>query len=159
VLLDERWIPARLRNARFFSLAELNGAITTLTADLNPLIMRSFGARRADLFATLDAPALRGLPERPYTFALWKRCPALRMAAQRRTRASCSRAAERGKTPRSPVRDPLDTRFREELRQRLARRIGRCRFHPKLPFRAATPTNRPPPMAAMVVAGRLVAST
>ena len=74
VLLAERWILARLRNARFFSLAELNGAITTLTADLNARIMRGFGASRAELFTTLDAPALRGLPERAYAFAHWKRC-------------------------------------------------------------------------------------
>src|SRR3954447_3352615 len=74
VLLAERWILARLRNARFFSLAELNGAITTLTADLNARIMRGFGASRAELFAALDAPALRGLPERAYAFARWKRC-------------------------------------------------------------------------------------
>src|SRR3954451_18143915 len=74
VLLAERWILARLRHARFFSLAELNGAITTLTADLNARIMRGFGASRAELFAALDAPALRGLPERAYAFARWKRC-------------------------------------------------------------------------------------
>src|SRR3712207_8334070 len=53
VLLAERWILARLRNARFFSLAELDGAITTLTADLNARIMRGFGASRAELFAAL----------------------------------------------------------------------------------------------------------
>jgi transposase len=35
VLVVERWILARLRNRRFFSLAELNQAITELVADLN----------------------------------------------------------------------------------------------------------------------------
>src|SRR5690348_17820861 len=35
VLVVERWILARLRNRRFFSLAELNRAIAELVADLN----------------------------------------------------------------------------------------------------------------------------
>ena len=74
VLLAERWIMARLRHARFFSLAELNAAITVLTAELNARIMRGFGASRAELFASLDEPALRGLRTPPYAFARWRRC-------------------------------------------------------------------------------------
>ena len=62
VLLVERWVLARLRNTRFFSLAELNAAITALTADLNARMMRGYGASRAELFAAVDAPALKPLP-------------------------------------------------------------------------------------------------
>ena len=74
VLLVERWVLARLRNRRFFSLAELNAAVTALTADLNARIMRGYGASRAELFAAVDAPALKPLPAEPYVFAAWKRC-------------------------------------------------------------------------------------
>jgi transposase len=74
VLLVERWVLARLRNRRFFSLAELNLAITDLVTELNARIMKVYGASRAELFATVDAPALRPLPAEPYAFAIWKRC-------------------------------------------------------------------------------------
>lgn len=62
VLLVERWILARLRNRRFFSLVELNAAIAELIADLN---LRPFQKRpgcRRDAFLALDAPALSPLP-------------------------------------------------------------------------------------------------
>ena len=71
--VSQRWIVARLRNRRFFSLAELNAAIRPLLDDLNTRVMRDYGASRSDLFATMDRPALRSLPEVPYVFARWKR--------------------------------------------------------------------------------------
>lgn len=74
VLLAERWILARLRNRRFFSLVELNAAVAELLGDLNARIMRGYGASRAELFAAVDAPALKPLPAEPYAFAVWKRC-------------------------------------------------------------------------------------
>jgi len=74
VLLVERWVMARLRNRRFFSLGELNGAIADLVGELNARVMRAYGASRAELFAQLDAPALKALPGEPYAFATWKRC-------------------------------------------------------------------------------------
>ena len=40
ILVVERWILARLRNQRFFSLAELNAAIAALVTDLNTRPMR-----------------------------------------------------------------------------------------------------------------------
>lgn len=73
VQVSQRWILARLRNRRFFSLAELNAAIRPLHDDLNTRIMRDYGASRADLFATLDRPNLQPLPAEPYIFARWKR--------------------------------------------------------------------------------------
>ena len=73
VQVAQRWILARLRNRRFFSLAELNAAIRQLLDELNMRVMRGYGASRADLFATLDRPHLQPLPQAAYTFARWKR--------------------------------------------------------------------------------------
>jgi transposase len=74
VQIAQRWILARLRNRRFFSLAELNTAIRALLTEVNTRVMRGHGASRADLFATLDRPALTPLPAEPYVFERWKRC-------------------------------------------------------------------------------------
>jgi len=73
VQVAQRWILARLRNQRFFSLTDLNAAIRRLLDELNMRVMRGYGASRADLFATLDRPSLQELPPEPYTFARWKR--------------------------------------------------------------------------------------
>ena len=62
VLLAQRWVVARLRNRRFFSLVELNGAIADLVGELNARVMRGYGASRAELFVQVDAPALKVLP-------------------------------------------------------------------------------------------------
>nr|WP_319615988.1 IS21 family transposase [Acidiphilium acidophilum] len=70
----QRWILARLRNRRFFSLAELNQAIRELTAQLNDRPMRGWGTTRRALFDQLDRPALQPLPATPYEYADWKRC-------------------------------------------------------------------------------------
>jgi transposase len=72
VLVVERWILARLRNRRFFSLAELNQAIGELVADLNARPMRRLGVSRRDLFFELDRPALKELPAEPYEYAEWR---------------------------------------------------------------------------------------
>ena len=73
VQVAQRWILARLRNRRFFSLAELNAEIRQLRDELNMRVMRGYAASRADLFATLDRPHLQPLPGTPYAFARWKR--------------------------------------------------------------------------------------
>src|ERR1700720_3369696 len=57
-----RWILARLRHRRFFSLAELNAAIRALLDELNDRRMRGWGMSRRALFEQLDKPALRSLP-------------------------------------------------------------------------------------------------
>ena len=72
VLVVERWILARLRNRRFFSLAELNQAIAELIVDLNARPMRRLGVSRRDLFLELDRPALKELPAEPYQYAEWR---------------------------------------------------------------------------------------
>lgn len=69
VLVAQRWIVARLRNRRFFSIEEINAAIRPLLDEINARVMRAYGASRADLFATLDRPALSPLPDEPYVFA------------------------------------------------------------------------------------------
>ncbi|HZR87929.1 MAG TPA: IS21 family transposase [Bradyrhizobium sp.] len=69
-----RWILARLRNRRFFSLAALNEAIHALLVELNDRPLRSWGRSRRDLFEELDRPALTPLPDEPYEYAEWKRC-------------------------------------------------------------------------------------
>jgi transposase len=72
VLVVERWILARLRHRRFFSLAELNDAIAELLAELNARPMRRLGVSRRDLFLELDRPALKPLPAAAYEYAEWR---------------------------------------------------------------------------------------
>jgi transposase len=74
VQVVQRWILARLRNRRFFSLAELNQAIRALVDDLNVRPMRGWGTTRQALYEQLDRPALRELPPTSYEYATWKRC-------------------------------------------------------------------------------------
>ena len=64
---------ARLRNRRFFSLADLNIAIHECVADLNAKIMRKLGKSRRELLETIERPALKALPTEPYRYAEWKR--------------------------------------------------------------------------------------
>jgi transposase len=72
VLVVERWILARLRNRRFFSLVELNAAIGELVADLNGRPMKRLGVSRAEMFDGLDRPALKPLPAEPFLYAEWR---------------------------------------------------------------------------------------
>jgi hypothetical protein len=62
VLVVERWILARLRNRRFFSLAELNAAIGELLAELNRRPFKKLPGCRREAFERLDQPALKALP-------------------------------------------------------------------------------------------------
>src|ERR1700693_6439731 len=54
-----RWILARLRHRRFFSLVDLNAAIRALLNDLNDRPMRGWGVSRRALYEQLDRPARR----------------------------------------------------------------------------------------------------
>jgi len=74
VQVVERWILARLRHRRFFSLASLNAAIATLLGELNDRPMRGWGVSRRALFEQLDRPALLPLPDQDYEYAEWRRC-------------------------------------------------------------------------------------
>jgi transposase len=73
VQIVQRFVLARLRNRRFFSLDELNAAIRECVADLNAKIMRKLGKSRRELFETIERPALKALPAEPYRYAEWKR--------------------------------------------------------------------------------------
>lgn len=72
VLVAERWILARLRNRRFFSLAEINAAIVELLAWINARVNRRLRLSRRDLFDKLERSAMRPLPVEPYVFAQWR---------------------------------------------------------------------------------------
>ncbi len=72
VLLAQRWILARLRNQRLFSLEEANRAIAALLVELNNRPFKKLPGCRRSAFEELDRPALRALPERPYQYAQWK---------------------------------------------------------------------------------------
>jgi transposase len=72
VLIVERWVLARLRHQRFFSLNELNRMLSTLLADLNQRPFKKLPGSRASAFAEMDQPALRALPLKAYEYAEWK---------------------------------------------------------------------------------------
>ncbi len=72
VLLVQRWILARLRNRRFFSLAELNAAIRLLLIDLNQRPFKKLPGCRRSAFELLDAPVLRPLPAARFVISRWK---------------------------------------------------------------------------------------
>ncbi len=73
VQIVERWILARLRNRRFFGLAELDAAIGELLAELNRRPFKKLPGCRQEAFAALDAPALRPLPAQRMVIANFKR--------------------------------------------------------------------------------------
>jgi transposase len=72
VQVVERWILARLRKRTFMTLAELNDAIGELIGELNNRPFTRLPGTRAELFASLDVPALSPLPARRYKYATWK---------------------------------------------------------------------------------------
>ena len=74
VQIVQRFVLARLRNRRFFSLVELNTAIRECVSDLNAKVMRKIGKSRNELLETLDRPALDALPSEPYRYAEWTKC-------------------------------------------------------------------------------------
>jgi transposase len=76
VQLVQRWVLARLRHRRFFSLAELNAAIGELVQQFNARPMRHLGTSRRALFEAIERTALLPLPGEPYVYAEWRRCRA-----------------------------------------------------------------------------------
>jgi len=72
VLGVERWLMAPLRNRTFFSLAELNRALRERLEAYNNRPFQKLEGSRKSLFAELDQPALRPLPQIRYEFAQWK---------------------------------------------------------------------------------------
>jgi transposase len=72
VLLVCRWILARLRHQRFFSLEELNTAIRPLLTELNERPFQRLPGSRGSVFEALDRPAMRALPPTAYVYGEWK---------------------------------------------------------------------------------------
>lgn len=72
VQVTERWIMARLRHVRLRDLAHADAAIAQLLPMLNDRPMQRLGVSRAQLFAQLDAPALRPLPRSAWQWATFK---------------------------------------------------------------------------------------
>lgn len=62
VLVAQRWIVARLRNRKFFSLSELNEAIAELLEELNARPFKKLEGCRQSAFLELDRPAMHPLP-------------------------------------------------------------------------------------------------
>lgn len=73
VLLAERWILAALRNRTFFSLEELNEAISELLTKLNSRPFQKLPGNRRRIFEEEEKPVLRPLPKEPYIFGQWKK--------------------------------------------------------------------------------------
>ena len=129
VQVAQRWVLARLRNRRFFSLAELNAAIRRLLDELNMRVMRGYGASRADLFATLDRPHLQPLPPEPYAFARWKRA---RVAPDYHVEVDCSWYS----VPFGLIRQEVDVRVCGAVVE-IFHKGQRVASHPRRPGRRA----------------------
>jgi len=72
VQVVQRWIVAALRKRKFFSLEEVNHAISELLVRVNQRPFRKREGNRASLFAQLDRLALKPLPANRYHFGEWK---------------------------------------------------------------------------------------
>jgi len=73
VLVAQRWILAVLRRRTFYSLTELNTAISECLERLNNRPMRKLKKSRRELFETLDQPNALPLPQKPYEYAEWSK--------------------------------------------------------------------------------------
>jgi transposase len=73
VKFSENWLLAPLRNRTFFSLFELNNALSLSLKSLNERPFQKLEGTRKSLFDALDRPALRPLPDAPYEFGYWKK--------------------------------------------------------------------------------------
>src|SRR5690606_33181045 len=69
VLIVQRWSLARLRRRTFFTLDELNQAISELLEILNSRRLQKLEGTRRSCFEEIDKPAMRALPPVRYEFA------------------------------------------------------------------------------------------
>ena len=72
MLLVQRYILARLRKHRFFSLTEANSAIATLLVDLNNKAFKKLPGSRRSTFDEFERSSLKALPSLRYQYADWK---------------------------------------------------------------------------------------
>ena len=76
VLHISRWILARIRDIKFFSLDELNDKLSELLVQYNDKKLQGLEDSRKSLFEELEKPALLPLPSRRFEIALWKKAKA-----------------------------------------------------------------------------------
>ena len=69
VLQIQRFILGRLRNRKFFSLAEINQAIKELLEDFNNRPMQQYKVSRRERFEELDKPQAKALPSGSFPFS------------------------------------------------------------------------------------------
>jgi transposase len=72
VLVVQRWVLARLRHRRFFSLEELNAAIAELITELNARPFKKLPGSRASAFEALERAALKPLPAERFVIRTWR---------------------------------------------------------------------------------------
>jgi len=70
----QRWILAKLRNRKFFSVDELNDAFSELLDIYNNKIVKRFKKSRTQMFEELDKPNLQPLPQQKYIYRDFKIC-------------------------------------------------------------------------------------
>lgn len=68
----QRWILARLRHQTFFSVDQLNDAISLLLDLYNNKIVKKFNKSRTQMFNELDKPFLQPLPKERYVYREFK---------------------------------------------------------------------------------------
>jgi hypothetical protein len=132
VLVVERWILARLRNRRFFSLAELNRAIWELVADLNARPMRRL-VPRGFAYTVRSTGHYRYLSIEDSPLPIAFPTPRLRRLQRRQPRSGCAIASRgsgatsrRSSTPRQAVGRPHGALPLRRGRSLLVRRAGDC---------------------------------
>lgn len=72
VLIAQRRVLAALRDAVFFSLADLNSAIRRIVDEINAEPFQKRPGTRNELFDQYERAAARPLPLRPYEYAQWR---------------------------------------------------------------------------------------
>jgi transposase len=72
VLISQRRVLAALRDAVFFSLADLNAAIRAIVAEINAEPFQKREGTRRELFERYERPAAQALPARRYEYAEWR---------------------------------------------------------------------------------------
>lgn len=74
VQIVQRWILARLRDKRFYSIADLNLSILKLLENLNNRQMKSYGKSRKEIFDLIEKNELKALPLKEYQIYNTKLC-------------------------------------------------------------------------------------
>jgi transposase len=72
VQIVQRWVLAPLRHRTFFSLEDLNAAITARVMSMNAKTSKKYLMSRLERFEKIDKPALMALPSDPYEHSKWR---------------------------------------------------------------------------------------